>query len=148
MQQDTLHILLADDDEDDRLFFKDAFEEIKIKTVVQIVNDGVELMNYLNQDDITLPHILFLDLNMPRKNGFECLEEIRGNKRLKTLTVAIYSTSGSEKDIEETFVKGANVYIKKPNDFTMLKKVLSEIITVNWQYHTSGLNKENFLLSI
>jgi CheY-like chemotaxis protein len=148
MQQDTLHILLADDDEDDRLFFKDAFEEIKIKTVVQIVNDGVELMNFLNKEDITLPHILFLDLNMPRKNGFECLEEIRGNKRLKSLTVAIYSTSGSEKDIEETFVKGANVYIKKPNDFTMLKKVLSEIITVNWQYHTSGLNKENFLLSI
>jgi CheY-like chemotaxis protein len=148
MQQDTLHILLADDDEDDRLFFKDAFEEIKIKTVVQIVNDGVELMNYLNDEEHSLPHLLFLDLNMPRKNGFECLEEIRTSKRLKSLTVAIYSTSGSEKDIEETFVKGANVYIKKPNDFSTLKKVLSEIITVNWQYHTSGLNKENFLLSI
>jgi CheY-like chemotaxis protein len=148
MQQEPLHVLLADDDEDDRLFFKEAFEEIKVKTVVETVNDGVQLMNYLNRDDITMPHVLFLDLNMPRKGGIECLEEIRANDKLKNLTVAIYSTSASEQDIEDTFVKGANVYIKKPNDFYVLKKILGEVINVNWQYHTSGLNKETFLLSI
>ncbi len=148
MQHDPLHILLADDDEDDRLFFKEAFDEIKIKTRVETVNDGVELMKYLNAKDVVLPHILFLDLNMPLKSGLECLKEIRESKALKDLSVAIYSTSGSEEDIEKTFVKGANVYIKKPNDFTTLKRVLSEVISINWQYHTSGLNKENFLLSI
>lgn len=148
MQQDPLYILLADDDEDDRLFFKEAFDEIKIKTKVQTVNDGVELMKYLHTKDIVLPHILFLDLNMPLKSGLECLKEIRETKTLKDLSVAIYSTSGSEEDIEKTFVKGANVYIKKPNDFSTLKRVLSEVISINWQYHTSGLNKENFLLSI
>jgi CheY-like chemotaxis protein len=148
IQHEPLLILLADDDEDDRLFFKEAFDEIKIKTRVETVNDGVELMKYLNSKDVVLPHILFLDLNMPLKSGLECLKEIRESKNLKDLSVAIYSTSGSEEDIEKTFIKGANVYIKKPNDFSTLKKVLSEVISINWQYHTSGLNKENFLLSI
>lgn len=139
---------MADDDEDDRLFFKEAFEEIKIKTKVSTVNDGVELMNYLNNPANALPDILFLDLNMPLKNGMECLKEIRGSAALKDISIAIYSTSASEEDIERTFVKGANVYIKKPNDFSTLRKILSEVISINWQYHTNGLNKENFLLSL
>lgn len=145
---ESIHILLADDDEDDRLFFKDAFKEIKVKTIVHIVNDGVELMNYLLRDDITLPHILFLDLNMPRKSGIECLTEIKTIPHLKEIAISIYSTSASDEDIEETFVKGANVYIKKPSDFATLKKILTQVITVNWQYHKSGLNRDTFLLSI
>ena len=148
MNTDALHILLADDDEDDRLFFKDAIDEVKVKTVVTIVNDGSQLMNYLNQPDVKLPNVVFLDLNMPIKGGMQCLKEIRSDSRLKDLSIAIYSTSASEEDIEETFVKGANIYIKKPNDFGELKRILAEVININWQYHTSGLNKENFLLSI
>ena len=148
MNHDALHILLADDDDDDRLLFRDAIEELKVKTVVTMVNDGVELMEYLNKPDIHLPNLIFLDLNMPRKSGMECLKEIRSNNKLKDLSIAIYSTSGMQKDIEETFVKGANVYIKKPNDFEELKNILARVITINWQYHTSGMNKENFLLNI
>ena len=148
MNHDALHILLADDDDDDRLFFKDAIEEVKVKTVVTMVNDGVELMDYLLKPEIHLPNLVFLDLNMPRKNGMECLKKRRSNNKLKDLTIAIYSTSAMEKDIEETFVKGANIYIKKPKDFDILKNILTKVITINWQYHTSGLNKENFLLSI
>jgi len=148
MPKDPIHILLADDDEDDRLFFKEAFEEIKIKTSVRIVNDGVELMNHLAQEGNQLPHILFLDLNMPRKTGIECLMEIKRLSHLKDIAIAIYSTSSSEKDIEETFVQGANVYIKKPSDFNSLKKILEQVITVNWQYQTSGLNRDNYLLSL
>jgi len=148
MQDEMMHILLADDDEDDCLFFKEAFEDIKIKTSVRIVNDGVELMNYLTKSGIKLPHILFLDLNMPRKSGLDCLVEIRSMKHLRDIPIAIYSTSASEADIEDTFVKGANIYIKKPGDFGALKKTLEQIVTINWQYHTSGLNKEHFLLSI
>jgi CheY-like chemotaxis protein len=142
-----IHVLLADDDEDDRLFFKEAFEEIKIKTKVTVVKDGVELMNHLAVNGHPRPHILFLDLNMPRKNGLECLIEIRNTDYLKDIPIAIYSTSSSEEDIENTFIKGANVYIKKPSDFTDLKRVLEEVITINWQYHTSGLNREIYLLN-
>lgn len=146
MEKDYIHIILADDDEDDRLFFTDAFDELKMKTKVQTYNDGVELMNYLMTENAVLPHVLFLDLNMPKKNGIECLHEIKANKRFDDIAIAIYSTSSSEEHIEETFVNGANIYIKKPNDFNTLKKVLSDIVTINWQYHTSGLNKDNFLL--
>lgn len=148
MSNEALHILLADDDEDDRLFFKDAIDEVKVKTVVTLLNDGLQLMNYLNTPGIKLPNVVFLDLNMPIKGGMQCLKEIRSNSKLKDLSIAIYSTSASEEDIEETFVKGANIYIKKPNDFGDLKRILSEVININWQYHTSGLNKDNFLLSL
>jgi CheY-like chemotaxis protein len=146
MEQEYIHIILADDDEDDRMFFTDAFDELKINTKVQTFINGVELMNYLNEENCILPNVLFLDLNMPKKNGIECLLEIKENERFNDIAIAIYSTSSSEEHIEETFVNGANIYIKKPNDFATLKKVLSDVVTLNWQYHTSGLNKDNFLL--
>jgi CheY-like chemotaxis protein len=146
MTTEYINICLADDDEDDRLFFTEAFDELKINTKVQTFNDGVALMDYLNDDDSILPNVLFLDLNMPKKNGVECLLEIKQNEKLNDIAIAIYSTSSSEDHIEETFINGANIYIKKPNDFEKLKKILSEIVTINWQYHTSGLNKENFLM--
>ena len=148
MEKDFIYITLADDDEDDRLFFTEAFRELKINTRVNTVNDGIELMTFLNDEHSNLPNVLFLDLNMPLKNGVECLLEIKKNNRFKDIAIAIYSTSSSEEHIEETFVNGANIYIRKPNDFNTLKKVLSDVVTLNWQYHTSGLNKDNFLLKL
>ena len=148
MQKNALHILLADDDEDDRLFFKDAFEEIKIQTNVSFVHDGMQLMDHLMNTDNKLPDILFLDLNMPKKTGKECLIEIKKTDRLKDIIIAIYSTSSSEEDIEDTFIEGANIYIKKPNDFSKLKEIIKEVVNMNWQFHTSGLNIETFFFSI
>ncbi|MFN3639276.1 MAG: response regulator [Flavobacterium sp.] len=148
MKKEYISIALADDDQDDRMFFKDAFEELKINTVVSIHSDGQELMNYLNEPSTNLPNILFLDLNMPKKNGYECLIEIKKNKKFNDIAIAIYSTSSSEEDVENTFVQGANIYIKKPSDFESLKKILKEVVTLNWQYHTSRLNKDNFLFRI
>lgn len=148
MQKDFTLITLADDDEDDRLLFTDAFDELKINTVVSTFNNGQLLMDFLNNPESVLPHIIFLDLNMPIKNGIDCLKEIKQNERLKNIAIAIYSTSSSDDDVENTFVLGANVYIKKPADFNTLKKTLNDVVTVNWQYYTSGLNKENFLLRL
>ena len=148
MRPTPLHIMLADDDEDDRLFFEEAFEEVKIKYRITTFNDGEQLMEHLYDASNPLPDIIFLDLNMPRKSGIECLKEIRNDERLKRISVAIYSTSSSEQDIEDTFVSGANVYIKKPNDFNMLKKILSDVVHINWQYITDGLNKDSFILSL
>lgn len=148
MIKEYMTVALADDDSDDRMFFTDAFDEIKIKTKVKTFNDGVDLMNYLNIDDAILPNVLFLDLNMPKKSGFECLKEIKKNDRFKDIAIVIYSTSSSEEHIEETFINGANIYVKKPSNFAILKKILSDIIVINWQYQTSGLNKDNFLLRL
>ena len=146
--QDPMHILLADDDEDDRVFFSEAIMELKMDNKLTLFTNGNGLMDYLVLPDIKLPHILFLDLNMPCKTGIDCLKEIRANTRFKDISVAIYSTSSSEKDIEDTFIEGANIYIKKPNDFVTLKKVIKEVLNMNWQFHTSGLNIETFFFSI
>ena len=148
MREEYLNIAIADDDEDDRFLFLEAFDELKINTKVNTFEDGVYLMDYLNKENAKLPEVLFLDLNMPRKTGIECLKEIRSNPKYKDVSIAIYSTSSSEEDIENTFILGANIYIKKPSDFNSLKKILSNVVTTNWQYHTSGLNKDNFLLRL
>lgn len=148
MRPSPLHILLADDDEDDRLFFEEAFEEVKVRHSITPFINGVKLMEYLNQLENPKPDIIFLDLNMPMKSGIECLKEIKKDERLKDITVAIYSTSSSEQDIHETFVAGANVYIKKPNDFSHLKKLLTNVVHTNWQYILDGMNKDSFILNI
>ena len=89
MENITFRILLADDDEGDRLLFKEAFEELKIKHTVQTVNNGMQLMEYLTKKNAILPHLIFLDLNMPRKNGLECLKEIRSNDTFKKISIAV-----------------------------------------------------------
>lgn len=144
----TMNIVLADDDMDDRLLFEEAISEIDVKTKLSLFNDGKALMEYLTLPETVLPEIVFLDLNMPIKNGMQCLKEIRKNETLKDLCVAIYSTSSSEEDIENTFINGANVYINKPNSYSALKKVIDKTIKINWQYHTSALNRDNFLLRL
>ena len=148
MSNEPFHIFLADDDETDRLLFEEAFEELSTKTAITMFKDGSHLMDHLNNNANSLPHLIFLDLNMPLKNGLVCLEEIRANKKFKEIGVAIYSTSSSEKDIEDTFHMGANVYIKKPNDFTLLKKMLEKTVNLAYQYQQPPFNKENFLLRI
>lgn len=143
-----MQILLCDDDEDDRMFFSDAMKELKMQNVLTVFETGLELMDYLHHPDTLLPHILFLDINMPCKTGLECLKEIREHAKFKDLVIAIYSTSSTEEDIETTFTNGANIYIRKPSEFEKLKKTIHHILNLNWQYHTAGLNKETFFLSI
>lgn len=145
---EILKIVLADDDESDRANFVDAFEELKIKSNVHTFRDGVELMEYIENDDSSKPNIIFLDLNMPRKNGLECLKEIRSNPKLKEIIIVIYSTSSSEKDIDATFVNGANVYIKKPNDFTTLKQVLDRVVKAVYAYRNPPFTLENFIFKL
>ena len=148
MVTDTLNIVLVDDDEDDRSFFKEAIDEIEINTSLSMFTNGQEFIDYITVPDQALPQVVFLDLNMPIKNGMECLEEIKENKLLSKFSVAIYSTSSSEQDIENTFIKGAHIYINKPNSFKELKKVIEKVLKMNWQYQTSNLNRDNFLLRL
>lgn len=120
----NLNILLADDDIDDCHFFKEALEALPQTTVLTTVHDGDELMKYLSKNIERLPHVLFLDINMPRKNGFECLAEIKNNEALKDLPVVMYSTSGLKEKINILFNTGADVYIRKPANFAQLVQVI------------------------
>lgn len=148
MTHEPIKILIADDDEADLLLFKEALKELKIRTKVHTVADGVQLMEHLARTDLPLPELLFLDLNMPLKSGIECLREIRGDSKFKDVSIAIYSTSSSEKDIEETFVQGANVYINKPNNFDALKKVLEKVVESAHVYQEPPFNLDNFLVRV
>lgn len=148
LKNEPFHILLADDDETDRMLFKEALEDLKLRTYIETVNDGEQLIARLKAKDAKIPNVLFLDLNMPRKNGLECLKEIRQDKKFKEMSIIIYSTSSSEKNIEETFLCGANVYINKPNDFATLKQVLEKAVMAAYHYKDPPFNKANFLLKI
>ena len=129
-EQATLNILLADDDLDDRLFFDNALKELPISTHLTTVHDGEQLMNYLSENSQQLPHVLFLDINMPRKNGLECLFEIKRDPALKNLPVVMFSTSNSWDTINMLFKSGSHVYIHKPSDFAQLKQVIQHALPI------------------
>ena len=147
MENIPIRILLADDDEGDRLIFGEAMGELEINHTIHMVSNGMQLMEYLTKNTI-LPDLIFLDLNMPCKNGHECLKEIRSNEKLKNISIAIYSTSSAEKDIEETFRNGANVYIKKPNNFATLKQLLHKAVKAYYLHTEITSDRKIFLLSI
>ena len=117
-------LLLADDDMDDRLFFQDAVEDLFSTTTLSTVSDGAELMEFLTNNRDQLPDVLFLDLNMPRKSGSECLLEIKSTESLKLLPVVIFSTSMDIDMVNKLYEMGAHYYIRKPGDFSILKKAI------------------------
>lgn len=140
------NILLADDDKEDCLFFKEALEELPIPTSLTIVHDGEQLMQMLAKVTIELPHVLFLDLNMPRKNGFSCLEEIKCDFRLKDLPVIIFSTPCEQELADQLYDYGAYLYICKPTDFTKLKIVIHHALLRLVIVDAPKRAKENFML--
>lgn len=143
-----LRILLTDDDEGDRLIFKEIIDEIDRDTNVFMVKDGQQMMDFLSTKNQPLPDIIFLDLNMPDMNGIECLKEIRKFEKYSDISIVIYSTSTSETDIEDTFLYGANIYITKPSDYNELKKVLAKALSTTRLNRQSEFDRSNFVLKI
>ncbi|MEO6252051.1 MAG: response regulator [Ferruginibacter sp.] len=148
MNIERLDILLADDDTDDCLFFKDALEEMPIHTVLTAVHDGEQLMEQLHDDTTKLPHVLFLDLNMPRKNGFECLAEIKQNKKLKDIPVVIFSTSYEQEVVNLLYRNGAQYFIRKPSEFGQFKKIILHVLTIVAQQNMLRTTKSDFVLTV
>ena len=124
MELKQLNVLLADDDVDDCLFFKKALSELPLPAQLTTVHDGEALMQILANETTHLPHVIFLDINMPRKNGFECLSELKQSDRLKDVPVIMFSTSNSREAMSTLFKTGADVYIRKPGNFQQLKELI------------------------
>ena len=143
----TKRILLAEDDEDDFILFQEALGEYKDTVRLDWVVDGEELMNILKIKIAELPDIIFLDINMPRKNGFECLTEIRQNENLKHLPVIIFSTSNDPALISWMYNAGANLYLTKPSDFKSLKEKIQKAIAMDWKIYTPHSAVKDFVLS-
>ena len=120
--RNTVHILMADDDADDRMLAQSAFEENNVINPIHFVEDGVELMDYLRgngkySSERVLPGLILLDLNMPKKDGREALFEIKSDPVLKSIPVVILTTSKAEEDIVKSYNLGANCFITKPVTF-------------------------------
>lgn len=127
-------ILVADDDPDDRLFIKEAIEEVRLANELTLVNDGVELMDYLHRrgeyeylSGYPLPGLILLDLNMPRKDGREALQEIKSHPDLRRIPVVVLTTSKADEDVLRTYDLGVNSFISKPVTFEKLVEVMTAV---------------------
>lgn len=146
MEKTKFHLLLVDDDIDDCDFFKDALEEIPEIYKLTILNNGVELMDFLSSDSPSHPNLIFLDLNMPKKSGMECIEEIKSSDRLLHIPIIIYSTSLDQTVVNSLYEMGAYHYIQKPAEFASIKKVITKAIS---RFNNSILQPrsiENFII--
>ena len=135
-ERNAIIILLADDDEDDRMLAKDALQESRLANNLYTVEDGEELLDYLQRrgryaDPASSPRpgLILLDLNMPRKDGREALKEIKADASLRQIPVVVMTTSKAEEDIYRTYDLGANSFITKPVMFESLVRVMKDLST-------------------
>lgn len=120
-------IVLAEDDEEDIEFFKDALSELQIDNNLTVVENGVLLISFLEKA-ITPPDFVFMDLNMPFKNGLQCLREIRSSDKWKMLKTIILTTSSSDEQRNKCYAMGADLFLTKPASFKELKSQLFQCL--------------------
>ncbi len=144
--KNIINILMADDDEDDRYFFALALKKVSVPSKLVTVADGEQLIEYLTTTKRKVPEILFLDINMPRKNGYECLTEIKKNTGIKDFPVIMYSTSLDDTMADILFQKGAHYYLRKGN-FPDLVKYLQLVLSMLEANTFQKPSKEEFVLN-
>ena len=148
MNIEKINVLHVDDDIDDCFFFKGVLDELQLPTHYTAVHDGEQLMQYLADELNELPHVLFLDLNMPRKNGIECLLEIKSIKRLQQITVIIFSTSFEPDVVNMLYKNGAHFYIRKPFAFSHFRILIQQaFMSLIAQNNMLQPARENFVLT-
>jgi CheY-like chemotaxis protein len=142
------NICIADDDNDDLILFEDALREICKDSQLTTAKDGQQLMQILDSTVPPPPDVIFLDLNMPRKNGFECLYEIKHSLKLKNIPVVIFSTSDQPEAVNKVYEQGAHYFLKKPNSFPLLKQAIQQVLNINWAEHKDQPSKDKFVLHV
>lgn len=142
-----LTIILAEDDHDDRLLFKEAIDELPVSVELIAFNNGDELMTWLTDLKNNLPDALFLDLNMPRKNGFAALGEIKRDTKLQDLPVIIFSTTTNYEMIKQVFKDAAHYYIQKPTNFRKLTELIYKSLKLIADKDLDLPGEEGFMLT-
>jgi CheY-like chemotaxis protein len=123
------HILLADDDQDHGFLFKNILQKVDASKQISLVHDGEALFRFLS---LQTPDLIFLDLNMPCKHGFDCLEEIKSNEQLRHVPVIVYSSSSQLSDIQRSYIHKADFYMVKPFSAKHLQHGLESIFSMDW----------------
>jgi DNA-binding response OmpR family regulator len=142
----NLNVFLAEDDLEDCHLFQEALEELPVSAHLTTFHNGEKLMKWLTQKKNKLPDVLFLDLNMPRKNGFASLGAIKRNSKLDSLPVIILSSAPEEYKVKQVFNDAAHYYIRKPTEFSELKNVIYKALKIVGQERNSLPRRENFIL--
>jgi CheY-like chemotaxis protein len=127
-------ILLIDDDEEDKNFFREALQEVDNTVQYFEANNGQHALDMLNASNALLPDLIFLDLNMPVMDGKQCLQSIMRSKKLCHIPIIIYTTSHQQYDIDETKKLGASHFITKPIYFEDISRVIGEALEKKWDY--------------
>jgi len=141
-----LNIFLAEDDKEDCDLFKEALAELPVSAQLTTFHNGEQLMKWLTKEQNKLPDVLFLDLNMPQKNGFASLVAIKRNKKLDKLPVIILSGAPEEYKVKQVFKDAAHYYVRKPAEFSELKNVIYKALTLIVQENNPLPAKENFII--
>ncbi|MCF6132174.1 response regulator [Flavobacterium wongokense] len=139
------HIFLVDDDQEDRELFSEALSYVNKSISLTELPSAFKLIETLNNPDTPQPEIIFLDINMPKLNGLECLKKIKSTQKFKDLKVVILSTYSHADDIEEAYQNGASCYYVKPTLFDNLKNIISGALEFNSNDNCIP-SKEKFLV--
>lgn len=123
-------IILADDDRDDHDFFRDALSQINHTIKLSTVENGEELLSLLKH---YIPDFIFLDLDMPGKNGLECLTEIKNSEQLKRIPVVIFSSTSRPANIDTAYEMGADLFFIKPSNYNDLVSSVGAILKLDWR---------------
>lgn len=142
----NLTIALADDDADDREIFMEAANSLGIGIRTLEFENGPQLVEFLQKTDGCLPEVIFLDLNNPVMDGVECLQAIKNIEKCSDILIAIYTISGRSKDVDETFVLGADLYIKKPNSLEELQECILKVLQIRSGNPKGNLSRDNYFL--
>jgi CheY-like chemotaxis protein len=126
----AMKILLIDDDSDDRALFREALQEISPETLCVTEGDARKALKDLYDPAVQLPNVIFVDINMPRVSGWDCLMDIRSNESTKDIPVVMYSTSSHEKDVEKANQLGASCLLTKPEDYCQLRKCMADVVRI------------------
>ncbi len=141
-------MLLAEDDNADCLLFEEVLAELPVSVNLFTVTNGEQLLEWLNKKGHKLPDVLFLDLNMPKKNGFAALGEIKRSATLQNLPVIVFTTANDEEWIRQVFKDAAHYYIRKPNKFGDLKELIYKVLSMISENNISLPDKKNFILKV
>jgi CheY-like chemotaxis protein len=146
MEQKPIRIFLVDDDADDCELFKEALNECPVPVILETLCNGEDLLSELSSIDGQVPDVIFLDINMPKKNGHEVLGEIRNSEKFKYVPVVMFSTSTYKEDIDYSYEHGANLYIPKGLFFSEQKNVIRTLFTDEWDKYLTKIPREKFVL--
>lgn len=138
------HIFLVDDDQEDRELFSEALSNITQTVQLTEIPSGVKLIEMLNESKLDLPEVIFMDINMPKLNGIECLKKIRSFSKFKNLKIVMYSTYHLDDFIDDAFELGASNFYVKPRRFADLQDLIDKALEIDWN-QIGKPSKQDFL---